>query len=341
MPFSRRYSNLIRVFGDRVLSMWHGLSKSPFFTHWDWSPLIHTEVERAGFPVPSNTSAARLRLALPPTHPWASSKSPSVETSPPTTPFTIPGLLAAHVRRGDYGEHCKFLAWAKVEYGYWASFGSYSVSQPTFPPGVPHHDIRPDHVDPTLPTLNDTLYDPPFARHLPRNPDGTVDPTTLTLEQLIQYHCYQDLDAVRNRLYAVREWQRAKGRELKDVFILTNGSEDWIGALRELLKEDGWGEVTTSRDLSPSEDGQAVNQGIDMAIANWAEVFVGNGVCLYCPHTIRISNNSVHTPSSRVSLVMWLASDSLKIIQSTRSTSSNPKTKALVGFASIRAYNRN
>ena len=230
----------------------------------------------------------------------------------------------AHVRRGDYGEHCKSLAWAKVEYGYWASFGSYSVSQLTFPPGVPHHDIRPDHVDPTPTRLNGTLYDPPFARHFPRNPDGTVDPTTLALERLIQHHCYQDLDAVRNRLYAVREWQRAKGRELKHVFLLSNGSENWIGALKELLKEDGWEEITTSSDVSLSEDGQAVNQGIDMAMAIWVEVFLGNGVCLHCSHTIRISTNSVRTLSCRVSPVMWSASDLPKIIQSTRSTSSNP-----------------
>ncbi len=260
--------------------MWHGLSKSPFFTQWDWSPLIYAELERAGFPLPPNTPSARLRLALPRTHPWAPSKLPSVETDSPTTPFTIPGLLAAHVRRGDYDEHCRFLSWAKVEYAYWASFPTYSVSHPTFPPGVPHHDIRPDHVDPTYPKLNDTLYDPPFARHFPRNPDGTVDPKILTLEQLIQYHCYQDLDAVRSRLYAVREWQQTKGRELKDVFILTNGSENWIGALKELLKEDGWGDIKTSRDITLSEDGQAVNQAVDMAIANWAEAFLGNGVGL-------------------------------------------------------------
>jgi len=81
-------------------------------------------------------------------------------------------------------------------------------------------------------------------------------------------------------LYAVREWQQTKGRELKDVFILTNGSENWIGALKELLKEDGWGDIKTSRDITLSEDGQAVNQAVDMAIANWAEAFLGNGVGL-------------------------------------------------------------
>ena len=306
------------------------MSKSPFFTQWDWSPLIYKEVERAGFQVPSDTVSAHLRRSIPPTHPWAPLKSPSSETSSPTTPFTIPGLLAVHIRRGDYVDHCKFLSWAKVEYGFWAAFGTYSVSQPTFLPGVPHHEIRPDHVDPTFPKLNDTLYDPPFARHFPRNPDGSVDPKNLTLEQLIQYHCYQDLDATRDRLHAVREWQRAKGRELRSIFILTNGSENWIGALKELLNEDGWAWVQTSKDLRLSEDGQAVNQGVDMAIANWAEVFIGNGVCLcYILSEYLLTRP---TSSSPVSLVMWLASDSPKVTQSTRFTSSNPKSEALVTF---------
>jgi len=332
--FPLRCRHFIRVFGDRVLSIWHELSKSPFFTHWDWSPLIHMEVERAGFSVPSDTASARLRRTLPSTHPWASLNSSSVEPSSPTTPFTIPGLLAVHVRRGDYAEHCKFLAWVKVEYGYWSAFGTYGVSQPTFPPGVPHHEIRPDHIDPTFPKLNDTLYDPPFARRFPRNPDGSVDPTTLTLEELIQYHCYQDLDATRNRLYAVREWQRAKGRELKDVFILTNASEKWIWALEELLKDDGWG-IKTSRDLTLSQDGQAVNQGVDMAIANWAEVFLGNGVRLCLITSGYLLTQSI--PSSLVSPVMWLASDSPKVTQSTRSTSSDlipskKKKKAMESF---------
>jgi len=69
---------------------------------------------------------------------------------------------------------------------------------------------------------------------------------------------------------------------LKHVFLLTNRSDDWIGALKEQLKEDRWGEITTSRDVSLSEDGLAVNQSIDMTMANWVEMFPGNGICLYC-----------------------------------------------------------
>jgi len=277
----------LRVFGYRILSLWHDLRKSPLLAGWDWSPLIYTEVEGVGFPVPRSTLTARLRSVLPHTHPWASRHSTDIAPNHHhEVPFIIPGLIAVHVRRGDYEEHCKFLSWARAEYGFWAAFGSYSVSQPTFPKGVAHHDIPPDRCDPAFPKLNDTLYDPPYAASPHKNEDGTVDPTTLTLEELISSHCWQDLDSIRDRLHAVREWQKAKnGRELKDVFLLTNSNDDdWMSALKEVLKKDGWvGQIKTSRDIAPklSATGMSVNQGVDMAIAHWSEVFLGNGVCSY------------------------------------------------------------
>jgi hypothetical protein len=212
--------------------------------------------------------------------------SNDVESNHRGVPFTIRGLIAVHARRGDYEQHCKNLSTWQTEYGYWSAFGTYSTSLPTFPKGVAHHKIRPDRCSPTFPKLNDTLYDPPYtgglSLSLPRNADGTVDPTALTLEQLISYHCWQDLDAIRDRLHAVREWQKKQnGRELWDVYVLTNGSGEWISALKQLLREDGWlGRIKTSKDVAPqlSNAGMSVNQGVDMAIAHWSEVFLGNGV---------------------------------------------------------------
>jgi hypothetical protein len=204
-----------------------------------------------------------------------------------------------HIRRGDYEEHCKFLSGVKTEYGFWAAFGTYSVSKPTFPNGVPHHDIPPDRCDPTFPKLNDTLYDPPYVAASPhKNEDGTVDPTTLTLEELIQYHCWQDLDSIRDRLHAVREWQKAKkGRQLRDIYVSTNSNDDeWISALKQLLRKDGWvGQIRTSRDTAPtlSTTGMSVNQGVDMAIAHWSEVFLGNGVRSYLFYRAISTPNSV------------------------------------------------
>jgi hypothetical protein len=217
-----------------------------------------------------------------------------------------PGLIAVHLRRGDYEQHYRHLTSELAEYRFWSTLGSYSVSKPTFPvsgiervqakPGhsrvsrpvrtskgdggsggnqdwrhrpqtiaviytyystnetqntssinaqcipitgirqsshperVVHHDILPDHCDTSFPKLNDTLYDPPYVTASPytKNEDVTIDPTTLTLEELIVYHCWQDIHLIRDRLHVVREWQRAKKeRKLKDVYILTNEKDNF------------------------------------------------------------------------------------------------------------------
>ena len=59
---------------------------------------------------------------------------------------------------------------------------------------------------------------------------------------------------------------------------MTNGKEQWVGGLIELLLEDGWRSVRASKDLVLSDAARAVSQGVDMAVGNWAEVFIGNGV---------------------------------------------------------------
>ena len=101
-----------------------------------------------------------------------------------------------------------------------------------------------------------------------------MDPTNLTGEQLIYLHCWLRMDSIRDKLAAVR---RAHPR-LEDVYLMTNGEDRWVGGLIELLLEDGWKSVRSSKDLVLSSAAQAVSQGVDMAIGNWAEVYLGTGV---------------------------------------------------------------
>ena len=84
------------------------------------------------------------------------------------------------------------------------------------------------------------------------------------------------MDGIRDKLAMVRRAHPA----LEDVYLMTNGEERWVGGLVELLLEDGWKNVRSSRDLVLSDAAQAVSQAVDMAVGNWAEVFVGNGVCI-------------------------------------------------------------
>lgn len=119
-----------------------------------------------------------------------------------------------------------------------------------------------------------SLFGPPYSRAYPHDAEGRVDPTTLMREQLSYLHCWPSMEDLGDTLAAVRRAHLA----LEDVYLMTNGEARWVCGLRELL-EDGWKNVRSSRDLVLSDTTQAVSQGVDMAVGNWAEAFVGNGVC--------------------------------------------------------------
>lgn len=66
---------------------------------------------------------------------------------------------------------------------------------------------------------------------------------------------------------------------MKRLYILTNGKKDWVAELEERLLEAGdWETVFSSRDMVLAPEQKYVAQAIDMAIAERAAVFLGNGV---------------------------------------------------------------
>ena len=198
--------------------------------------------------------------------------------------------MAVHVRRGDFGAHCKSLAENDIFWNSWNALGIYSRENATLPlpKGLNNNQnqeeeeeeeefkIDPRYVNASYPQLPDSIFDPPYsstAAH-PHDAAGRVDPAILTREELWYLHCWPRLDGIRNKLAAVREVHPG----LEDVYLMTNGEERWVGALIELLLEDGWKSVRASGDLVLSDAARAVSQGVDMAVGNWAEVFIGNGV---------------------------------------------------------------
>lgn len=93
------------LFGStRVLSLLPGLSASPILGAFAWSPLVHSAV-------------ARNFAVLRPTNPAALYPPPRV-LSPPISDSqrTLNGLVAVHLRRGDYKRHCPRLAQWGAEY---------------------------------------------------------------------------------------------------------------------------------------------------------------------------------------------------------------------------------
>ena len=75
---------------------------------------------------------------------------------------------------------------------------------------------------------------------------------------------------------------------LSRVYVLTNGRPEWLAELKEALQADArasgleeWIHIGTSRDLRLTKEQQHNAQAMDMAVAQRAEVFLGNGVRVF------------------------------------------------------------
>jgi len=156
--------------------------------------------------------------------------------------------------------------------------GTYSTNDTKLPYGLDPeiYPIDPRFIDETFPALPDTLYSPPYSTSFPHNRHGRVNPADLSKEQLYILHCWPNLTAILDKLRDVR----ALHPGLEVVYLMTNGKPSFVDGLKHLLYEDGWRSVRSGLDLKLTDAAAAVSQAVDMALATWAEVFVGNGVSL-------------------------------------------------------------
>jgi hypothetical protein len=200
--------------GPRILSIWPGVSSSPILTDYTWSPLVQSAVSR------------NFAIFQPP--------SPKTLFDISST-STLSGLVAVHLRRGDYKRHCPRLAeWQSLYMG---------LNQ--FP-------SLPDKFDPA-PYAN--------ASHTAR-------------EEYYLEHCLPSTEQIVSRLHALR----VESPTLRRVYVLTNGWKWWVKALKSALQEDGWDDLKSSLDIQVDSEQKYVAMAVDMAIAEKAEVFLGNGV---------------------------------------------------------------
>jgi len=158
------------------------------------------------------------------------------------------GLIAVHIRRGDYaghgGEndgHCLHLSkWGSTFTG-WNQ----------------------------LPQLPDK-FDPPSR--------GDLEPGTNTPEIADYYlkRCLPTPAQVASRLHSIRA---QRPTHLSHIFIATNAEPEYLAELRVVLAADGWASdaIVTSDELELSWQAESVGVAVDMAIMSRAEVFIGNG----------------------------------------------------------------
>ena len=226
-------------------------------------------------------------------------------------------LLALHIRRGDYSEHCRGMA----------GWGSSYTGQNSFP----EFEERDKFIVPQV-----------IEGHSSSNLGSTTQPGDALIvssqdERLKYYmkHCYPDIGQVVERVRQVvhdyelfardrsksgsqrkyenwgglKTWQKkswsAAGRQksvgnklLKRIYIMSNGDRHFLQELKQALMDDAersklsgdgettndwefewtWEGVSTSRDLKLGWEEKPVGQALDMYIGQKSELFIGNGV---------------------------------------------------------------
>jgi len=160
--------------------------------------------------------------------------------STPTDPYpVIPGLLTLHIRRGDFVDHCRALTeWAST----WTGFNQ-------------------------LPGLLDHFDQPP------RQKEGG---TTQAIYDAYAKSCYPSIEGIVQKVVDVKNTRA--GKDLTNIYIMTNGKDPWLSELKEALHKSGkWKQISSSRELRLSWEMKYVVQTIDMVIGQRADVFIGNG----------------------------------------------------------------
>uniref|UniRef100_A0A0W0G2T9 Uncharacterized protein n=1 Tax=Moniliophthora roreri TaxID=221103 RepID=A0A0W0G2T9_MONRR len=197
--------------GTQSLSVYPSLKDSPAISYFSWSPLVQSAVIRNFALLKPQDHRSLLDLSTIP---------------------VIDGLVAIHLRRGDFKGHCLYL------HKYLAKYI-----------GMNQYEGLLDKFEPSWDSKENKDY--------------------------YMKHCLPTIDQIVERLHQIREENPSK--KLKHVFLMSNGWGWWLSKLSKKLREDGWSEVTTSYDFELDAAQTQVSGAIDMAIAEKADVFVGNG----------------------------------------------------------------
>jgi len=220
-----------------IIELWEPLLTSPIMRLLDWSDLVLSAI-------PKNQALGQIYpLGKPRNPPLTRGRGlPGLPARAPTTtdlPSSFPGLLAMHVRRGDYEEHCQFLSnWSS---GYM---------------GLSRHPDLPDQ------------FTPP--------PGGGWGENTPENKEVYRRKCWPTISEIVQRVKEVLTADEAQGVER--LFVLTNGEREWVAELKAALGEmEGMKQVTTSRDLVLTWEQKYIAQAVDMAVAERAQMFIGNG----------------------------------------------------------------
>ncbi|PPQ74129.1 hypothetical protein CVT24_012841 [Panaeolus cyanescens] len=295
-------------FGSKkVLPLFSALREAPMLKFFQWSTVVRHAVDTVAGKLmeihsadssPSANDKEDVKVVpwsyFPFRALWSGTPGPAemsiTRTMSPLAPGPVPGLVAIHLRRGDYKSHCSYLARHEATY---MGFNQFDGALDRFEPwgddagdddvpGNPHTRGHPginDHSD----------VDSNYARSDYDDDDDDKDTDDIRKAMVQHYmrHCLPSIPRIVKRLRRIRadhasmiDSSSSSSHPLTHLYILSNAWPSYLSSLRDALKGDGWTDVWSTADfegnLNKKEKGVGV--AIDMALAaEKAEVFVGNG----------------------------------------------------------------
>ncbi|EKM82198.1 hypothetical protein AGABI1DRAFT_105512 [Agaricus bisporus var. burnettii JB137-S8] len=267
------------------------LLNSPIVKDFSWSPLVNHAFRQNQDHFSSHRERSLSQILFPSILSIYNDSAHMASLPPTPSPAQTKALplLALHLRRGDFIQHCDGLAqWRSTYTGF-----------------------------NTLPSLPDRFF--------AENNTLLAQLSEQEIKDRYREKCFPDVDAVRRRVVtAVKEWRSIRleielakrwwiprgwmtnaeetrvKKMLRKVYIMTNGDLEFLQELKEGLYGDAhlssvtshsssvdsgfdydfvwdWDEVSTSRDLEWGWETKYVAQAMDMYVGQRAELFVGNG----------------------------------------------------------------
>ncbi|KAH7910293.1 hypothetical protein BJ138DRAFT_1114221 [Hygrophoropsis aurantiaca] len=211
---------------NRMLPIWSYLKDSPVATHWGWSPLIHDAYQRNRHLFRPTTPLSVLDQML---------DSYPARDEDYTTP--IPGLLALHIRRGDFENHCQHLAnWSSD----WNAFNTF----------------------------------PEFVDKFDRPTDGGWGETSEKNMKMYIERCYPSIEQIVDKVATVRA--QSKDLNYLYI-MTNGAVPWVAQLKKALADAGDWDRIGSSRDLKLTWEQKYVAQALDMFVAQRAQVLIGNG----------------------------------------------------------------
>ena len=275
------------------------LIHSPIMRDLAWSPLVNYAFQKNQHHFTTLRKPSLLSAVLP----FLTSRGSSIShesgsdmtPTPPVSKIESLPVLALHLRRGDFIEHCDNL------YNWNSTYTGFNT-QPSLP----------DRFFMENATMRDSMSADEMKEAYKQKCLIDVDEVRKRVVRAVTEWRNERLKQQRNRFMAAHTGDEGVKEMLRKVYIMTNGDREFLNQLKSALLSDAqrsalrvdnkltaedanakstngpsnqydydfvwsWDEISTSRDMDIGWETKYVAQAMDMYVGQRAEVFIGNG----------------------------------------------------------------